>query len=66
MNCSATQAIIDDYICGELGEEGQRGVRDHLETCPSCADEASRLVRYFRLIWQAEACRKAPDEPRHG
>jgi len=45
MNCARVRALFDAFYDGRLDEEQRRRVSDHLDACPDCAAQFSRMER---------------------
>ncbi len=64
MNCHDIELLLDQYLRGEMGEEQQRVVGDHITSCASCRfkltvledsrslDEDSEVPASFTSAWQ--------------
>ncbi len=50
MSCEIWQNELDRYLDGELPEEQQRSLRQHLDGCPACAREALGRVQLKRAV----------------
>lgn len=55
MNCSEALVLLDDHIDGLLAPPLDRVVRDHLQRCPGCRDEAAAVQEVIA------AARRLPD-----
>lgn len=53
MSCEIWQNELDRYLDGELPEEQQRSLRQHLDGCPACAREALGRVQLKRSVAMA-------------
>lgn len=51
MNCEQCQEKLFEYVEGLLGEEQRRSVREHLDSCEQCSQEASETASlHTRLV----------------
>lgn len=44
MRCDAVRESLSGWIDGELSEKASRAVKEHVESCTACRNEAGRLV----------------------
>ncbi len=61
MKCHDVEKLISDYSAGALSGRMARGMREHIESCPSCARELDRLSRIMSIVEQSK-----PIEPPDG
>lgn len=50
MKCKEICALLSDYLDGELNEEIQGDVDEHLSTCDDCARELEQLERSLKIL----------------
>ena len=43
MTCASARGLLEAYLDRELDVSGQAAIQEHLEGCPACAEEYSRL-----------------------
>ena len=60
MRCEWVRERINDYVDGELRRSEELLVRDHLESCPRCEQEAAQLLR---LLERVSALPRSIDPP---
>lgn len=61
--CEKAKAELEEYLHRELDAEDFRDVRDHLEACVDCSEEAHVGLTIMQRV--QSACREtAPDELR--
>lgn len=61
--CEQARRDLEEYLRHEVCKTSQRDIADHLENCPTCADEA--LVARTLTEVVARACKEtAPEELR--
>lgn len=54
MKCRKYRQAIILYLYGELGEDEQRRLNSHLESCPACRAELDETRRVFHLAREAD------------
>ena len=47
MNCKAVDSLLSPYVDGELSGREMRQIREHLNVCPTCAQELE-IVRQLK------------------
>ncbi len=52
---AAIDALLTDYVLGELDAAQRRDVDAHLATCPTCTEELRALNKAFHSIGLAES-----------
>ena len=57
---AAIDALLTDYVLGELDAAQRRDVDAHLATCPTCAEELRALNKAFHSIGLAESPASLP------
>ncbi|HTE17800.1 MAG TPA: zf-HC2 domain-containing protein [Armatimonadota bacterium] len=50
MKCSHCESLTSAYLDGELAEAQMERVREHLASCPRCAEDFNLLRRSVRLV----------------
>lgn len=55
MKCKQANVLLSQYLDDELAPDQAKEMRDHLESCPACAADASRLERALASM-EAEGC----------
>jgi anti-sigma factor RsiW len=58
MTCEKYKGVIIDLAAGELDPAAERGLREHLASCPSCRrdlEETQALVRDARAAFDVQA-----------
>lgn len=58
--CEKARADLEEYLRNEICKTEQSDIRDHLETCESCRDEA--LVSQTLTDAVQRACKEATPE----
>jgi len=61
MDCTATSALLDDYVDGLLGSQAYCEVEAHLVACPACRDEVAQLKAITDLLAAHAEPEYAPD-----
>ncbi|MBI5161715.1 MAG: zf-HC2 domain-containing protein [Micrococcales bacterium] len=61
--CDKAKAELEEYLHRELTDEDFRDVKDHLDNCVDCADEANVGLVITRRVQRA-CIETAPDELR--
>jgi anti-sigma factor RsiW len=61
MTCAQCRELLDAYIDGELPSEDMAAVREHITSCPECANEHASLVATSRRIGETLVKYEAPD-----
>ena len=56
------EALLTDYVLGELDAAQRRDVEAHLPTCPACAEEVRQLNQAFHSIGLAEVPATLPPQ----
>lgn len=59
--CKEIQGLLGRYVDGELGEGDATRVREHLETCDDCAEDARLMEREAELLRGAFAPEGVPE-----
>ena len=56
MNCEQCQEKLFEYVEGSLSEEQKQSIREHLDSCQQCSQEASETVSlHNRLVSNGKA-----------
>jgi hypothetical protein len=61
MNCHTTQTRLVEWLYGELSEQEEARLREHLGECDSCRSEADKLRRSLQLLELAPETRSRVD-----
>jgi anti-sigma factor RsiW len=61
MTCAQCRELLDAYVDGELPSEEAAAVREHIASCPECANEHASLVATSRRIGETLVKYQAPD-----
>lgn len=64
MDCEQARAVLTDYLLEEVSSEDREQIQRHLQSCPTCAEQARQLRQTVGQLVQGEGFEEIPQRIR--